>query len=198
MSPSLPALTILRLPNDHTEGTAPGFPTPQAFAAQNDAAVGQVVDLVSHSPLWGSTAIFVTEDDAQNGADHVDAHRTESLVISPYTSHDNRFVDHTLYDTAAMIRTMELIVGLQPLSQFDANATPMWRSFTSTPDTSTYSTISSTVALTQANTLSSYCSPPACLFDSGDRQNLAPINMRLPYLYDRITLVPFAGKHSAY
>jgi len=189
VSPSLPALTILRLPNDHTEGTAPGFPTPQAFAAQNDAAVGQVVDLVSHSPLWGSTAIFVTEDDAQNGADHVDAHRTESLVISPYTSHDNRFVDHTLYDTAAMIRTMELIVGLQPLSQFDANATPMWRSFTSTPDTSTYSTISSTVALTQANTLSSYCSPPACLFDSGDRQNLAPINMRLPYPYDRITLV---------
>ncbi len=155
-SPALPALTILRLPNDHTEGTARGFPTPQAFAAQNDVAVGQVVDLVSHSPLWGSTAIFVTEDDAQNGADHVDAHRTESLVISPYTSHDSRFVDHTLYDTAAMIRTMELIVGLAPLSQFDANATPMWRLFTSTPDTSAYGTISSTVALTQANTLSSY------------------------------------------
>ncbi len=154
--PNLAAFEIMRLPNDHTQGTRAGYPTPQAYVAQNDAAVGRLVDIVSHSPLWASTAIFVTEDDAQNGPDHVDAQRTESLVISPYTAHDGPFVDHTVYDTAAMLRTMELILGLQPLSQFDANAIPMWRSFGGTPDTSTYSAISATVPISQVNTPSSY------------------------------------------
>ncbi len=86
---NLPGLEIMRLPNDHTAGTQPGRLTPQEYVAENDLAVGQVVDIVSHSSDWKSTAIFITEDDAQNGPDHVDAHRTTSLVVSPYT-HDRR------------------------------------------------------------------------------------------------------------
>jgi len=156
VSPTLPAFEIMRLPNDHTQGTRAGYPTPQAFVAQNDAAVGRLVDIVSHSSLWASTAIFVTEDDAQNGPDHVDAQRTEALVISPYTAHDGPFVDHTVYDTAAMLRTMELILGLPPLSQFDANATPMWRAFGGAPDTTAYDAISATVPISQVNTPASY------------------------------------------
>ncbi len=144
---SLPQLEIVRLPNDHTSGTNPGSLTPQAFVAENDAAVGNLVSIVSKSKYWGSTAIFVTEDDAQNGPDHVDAHRTTSLVISPYTSPGRAYVDHTLYDTAAMVRTMELLVGLRPLSQYDAVATPMWHLFESTPDLRPYEPLPETISL---------------------------------------------------
>jgi hypothetical protein len=126
---NLPALEILRLPNDHTSGTRPGSPTPQAMVAENDFALGKLVEIVSTSPYWASTAIFVTEDDAQNGPDHIDAHRTTSFMISPYTSRPEPRVEHGLYDTAAMLRTMELILGLRPLSQFDADAMPMWQMF---------------------------------------------------------------------
>src|SRR5205085_8604848 len=165
MSGILPQLEILRLPNDHTAGTRPGFPTPQAFVAQNDAAVGRVVDIVSHSPYWKDTALFLTEDDAQNGPDHVDAHRTESLVISPYTARTDPYVDHTLYDTAAMVRTIELILGLPPLSQFDANATPMWRAFTSSPDLGPYSELSEPIPVTLTNTLRAYGAHASALMD---------------------------------
>jgi hypothetical protein len=173
ISGTLPQLEILRLPNDHTAGTRPGFPTPQAFVAQNDAAVGRVVDIVSHSSVWASTAIFVTEDDAQNGPDHVDAHRTESLVISPYTSRSYPCVDHTLYDTAAMLRTIELILGLSPLSQYDANAMPMWRAFTSAPDPGPYSAPAESIPLTQTNALSAYGAHASALMDFS-REDRAP------------------------
>ncbi|GAC1639189.1 MAG: alkaline phosphatase family protein [Herpetosiphon sp.] len=149
---ALPQLSIVRLPNDHTSGTTPGRLTPQAYVAENDAAVGNLVSIVSHSKYWASTAIFITEDDAQNGPDHVDAHRTTSLVISPYTSHTRPVVDHTLYDTSAMLRTMELILGLRPLSQYDAAAMPMWRAFQRTPDLRPYNALPETVALDQTNT----------------------------------------------
>jgi YVTN family beta-propeller protein len=138
---NLPRFEILRLPNDHTSGLRAGFPSPQNYVSENDYAVGQVVDIVSHSSYWASTAIFVTEDDAQNGPDHVDAHRTTSLAISPYTSRPQPRVDHTLYDTAAMVRTIELILGLQPLSQYDAAADPMWRTFSAQADTTPYDVI---------------------------------------------------------
>jgi arylsulfatase A-like enzyme len=118
---------FLRLPNDHTSGTKPGMPTPRAYVADNDLALGRVVDAVSHSKYWKDTAIFVTEDDAQNGPDHVDAHRTISQVISPYTQHGK--VDSAFYSTASMLRTIENIVGVPPLSQFDTFATPMVASF---------------------------------------------------------------------
>ena len=132
----LPAFQIVKLPNDHTAGTRAGSPTPRAYAAQNDLAVGMLVERISHSRFWNETAIFIVEDDAQNGPDHVDAHRTEALVISPYTKRG--FVDSDFYSTSSMIRTMELILGLPPLSQFDAAALPMYNSFTPQPDPSAY------------------------------------------------------------
>jgi phospholipase C len=152
---NLPALEIMRLPNDHTSGTAPGTLTPQEYVAENDQAVGQVADIVSRSRDWGSTAIFVTEDDAQNGPDHVDSHRTESLVISPYTQRSEPFVDHTLYDTSAMVRTMGLILGTRPLSQYDANATPMWRLFHAGADLKPYTVMANAVGTATLNTADS-------------------------------------------
>jgi DNA-binding beta-propeller fold protein YncE len=123
----LPRFIVLRLPNDHTYGTKAGKPTPTAMVAENDLALGRVVEAISKSKFWKETAIFVVEDDAQNGSDHVDAHRTVALVISPWTRHGA--VDSTMYSTSSMLRTMELILGLRPMSQFDAAATPMYNSF---------------------------------------------------------------------
>ncbi len=127
----MPQLTILRLPNDHTAGTRPEKPTPVAMVADNDLALGRVVEAVSHSKFWPETAIFVVEDDAQNGSDHVDAHRTVALVVSPYTKRAH--VDSSFYSTSSMLRTMELVLGLEPMSQFDAAALPMYASFQAAP-----------------------------------------------------------------
>ncbi len=133
----VPHLSILRLPNDHTAGTRKGSLTPQAMVAQNDYALGLFVDRISRSKIWDESAIFVIEDDAQDGADHVDAHRTEGLVISPYVK--RHFVDNTFYTTSSMLRTMELILGLPPMSQYDAAANPMFNSFTMKLDSAPYS-----------------------------------------------------------
>jgi YVTN family beta-propeller protein len=129
----MPRLTIVRLGNDHTAGTKKGGRTPRAMVAENDVALGRLVEAISHSLFWKDTAIFVIEDDAQNGSDHVDAHRTVGLVISPYTRRGG-FVDSTMYSTVSMLRTMELILGLPPMSQHDASATPMAAAFADTPD----------------------------------------------------------------
>jgi YVTN family beta-propeller protein len=145
----LPRLMILRLPSDHTEGTSPGRPTPRAFVAENDLALGQLVEAVSHSKYWKDTAIFSVEDDAQNGPDHVDAHRTVALVVSAYTK--RHFVDSTLYSTSSMLRTIELILGLPPMSQFDAAATPMWNSFTKTPQPEAFKSLPARVPLDEKN-----------------------------------------------
>ena len=123
----LPQFILLYLPDDHTGGTRPGKPTPQASVADNDLAVGRVVDAVSHSPYWDDTAIFVVEDDAQNGADHVDAHRSIALEISKYSplagkAAEKPFVDHHFYTTVSMIHTMEDLLGLPPMNLFDAHA----------------------------------------------------------------------------
>ena len=119
----LPEFTLLYLPDDHTGGTRPGKPTPQASVADNDLALGRVVDAVSHSPYWDDTAIFVLEDDAQNGADHVDAHRSIALVISKYSPRAAEpFVDHQFYTTVSMIHTMEDLLDLRPMNLFDAHA----------------------------------------------------------------------------
>jgi DNA-binding beta-propeller fold protein YncE len=128
----MPRLIVLRLPNDHTAGTRVDKLTPTALVADNDLALGRLVEGVSRSKFWNDTAIFVVEDDAQNGPDHVDAHRTVALVISPYTKHDQ--VDSTLYSTSSMLRTIELILGLKPMSQFDAAARPMYHSFQAQAD----------------------------------------------------------------
>ncbi len=128
----MPRLMIVRLGNDHTVGTKKGGKTPRAMVAENDVALGRLVEALSHSPFWKETAVFVVEDDAQNGSDHVDAHRTVALVVSPYTRRGA--VDSTMYSTASMLRTMELILGLPPMSQHDAGATPMTAAFADVPD----------------------------------------------------------------
>jgi hypothetical protein len=128
---NLPAFTIMSLGENHTQGTTPGKNTPEACVASNDIALGKIVAAATHSKFWKEMAIFVIEDDAQNGPDHVDAHRTIGFVISPYTK--RHVVDNTLYTTSSMIRTMELILGLPPMTQYDGGATPMFNCFTSTP-----------------------------------------------------------------
>jgi DNA-binding beta-propeller fold protein YncE len=123
----LPAFTMLRLPNDHTSGMRREFPTPAASVADNDLAVGRVVEAISHSPYWEDTAIFILEDDAQDGADHVDAHRSIALAISKYAPGELRapFVDHHFYTTVNMVRTMEALLGLPPMNNNDAHAAVM-------------------------------------------------------------------------
>ncbi|HEX6457734.1 MAG TPA: alkaline phosphatase family protein [Thermoleophilaceae bacterium] len=128
---TVPAFNYLVLPNDHTVGTTPGQRTPQALIADNDYGLGQIVDLISHSPIWKSSAIFVIEDDSQDGADHVDAHRIPAAVISPYAKRGA--VVHDRYDFLSVIRTMELILGMKPLGLWDNLATPMYAAFQGTP-----------------------------------------------------------------
>ena len=120
----LPAFTLLYLPDDHTHGTTAGMPRPAASVADNDLAVGRVAEAVSHSPYWDDTAIFILEDDAQDGADHVDAHRSIAFVISKYSpgSPDHPFVDHHFYTTVSVIHTIETLLGLPPMNQNDAYA----------------------------------------------------------------------------
>jgi YVTN family beta-propeller protein len=147
---AVPAFNSIRLGSDHTQGMAVGRPTPFACVADNDLAVGLFVEHLSKSPIWKESAVFIVEDDAQNGPDHVDAHRSNALVISPFTK--RKSVDHTMYSTSGMLRTMELILGLPPMTQYDAGATPMFRSFTSKADVTPYQSVPSNVNLSDVNT----------------------------------------------
>ncbi len=150
----MPSFIVMSLGEDHTTGTQVGTFTPVACVASNDLALGQIVDHISHGPLWKETAIFVIEDDAQNGPDHVNAQRTVGLVISPYTK--RKMVDNTMYSTVSLIRTMELILGLDPLSQFDAAARPMFNSFTDQADLGAYTHEAAQVDLEEKNNELSY------------------------------------------
>jgi hypothetical protein len=145
----MPRLVILKLPNDHTSGTTPNKWTVTACVGDNDLALGRVVEGLSKSRFWKEMAIFVVEDDAQNGSDHVDAHRTVALAISPYIK--KRSVDSTMYSTSSMLRTMELILGLEPMSQFDASARPMYASFTNQPDVAPFKARPARVDLNERN-----------------------------------------------
>jgi hypothetical protein len=149
-SGDLPTVEFLKFPRDHTCGTSPSCPTPRAMVADSDLALGKLVDAVSHSRFWSSTAIFVIEDDAQDGPDHVDAHRTVGHVISPYTQLGK--VDSTFYSSVSMLHTIELLLGLRPMTQFDAVANPMARSFASRPRLSAYAAQQPGVSLTEPNT----------------------------------------------
>ncbi|HJZ78525.1 MAG TPA: bifunctional YncE family protein/alkaline phosphatase family protein [Vicinamibacterales bacterium] len=146
---NLPALIVMLLPIDHTQGTTPGFPTPRAMVADNDRAVGRIVDAVSHSSDWPTTAIFVTEDDSQDGADHVDGHRSEALIVSPYTRRGS--VDSTLYSTVNLVRTIEAVLGLPPMNQFDRAALPMALSFTNERNTAPFDALPNTIPLDEMN-----------------------------------------------
>ena len=150
----LPALSIVRLGNDHTSGTRPGTPTPRAMVAENDQALGRLVEIISHSKYWNESAIFVVEDDAQNGADHVDAHRSPALVVSPFSK--RRVVDSTLYTTSGVLRTIELIFGLPPMSQFDAAAAPLYKAFQATPAPTPYTRLDARVSIDERNGPNAY------------------------------------------
>jgi hypothetical protein len=145
----VPQLSIVRMGNDHTQGTTAGKLTPLSYNADNDFAVGTLVDAVSHSNAWASTAIFVIEDDAQNGPDHVDSHRAPVWVISPFTRRGT--VDSTMYNQTSVLRTMELILGMRPMTHFDAGARPMFGSFSQSPNPQPYSVVSPKISLTDRN-----------------------------------------------
>ena len=145
----MPRLQVIRLGNDHTVGTRPGQLTPTACVADNDLALGQIVEAVSHSKFWDRTAIFVLEDDAQSGPDHVDAHRIPAFVISPYTR--RHATDSSLYSTSSMLHTIELILGLQPMSQYDAAAQPMYGSFHGELNLTPYSAVAARTDLNARN-----------------------------------------------
>jgi DNA-binding beta-propeller fold protein YncE len=139
---TMPNLILLRLGNDHTNGTVPFKPTPKASVSDNDLAVGRAVDAISHSPFWDDTAFFILEDDAQNGADHVDAHRSIALVISKYAPHGKDgapVVDSRFYSTVSFIRTMETLLGLPPMNNNDAFSSMVSTLFTGPGDQTAYS-----------------------------------------------------------
>jgi YVTN family beta-propeller protein len=146
---TVPQLNIIRLGNDHTNGASPGSLSPRALVAENDVALGRLVEIISHSRIWKESAIFVVEDDAQNGPDHVDAHRSVLLAVSPFIRRGA--VDSTLYTTSGVLRTMELILGLPPMSQYDAAATPMYNAFGTTPDPAPYTHLAARVPLDERN-----------------------------------------------
>jgi YVTN family beta-propeller protein len=133
---ALPQLNTLRIINDHTEGLNKGRPTPFAHCADNDLAVGMFIDYLSKSPVWKESVVFIVEDDAQDGPDHVDAHRSTAYIAGGYIK--RHAIDHTMYSTTSVLRTIELILGLPPMSQYDAAAVPMWRCFNSKPDLSSF------------------------------------------------------------
>lgn len=146
---AVPQFNSLRMINDHTEGQRIGRPTPFAHVADNDLAVGLFVEHLSKSRIWNQSVVFIIEDDAQNGPDHVDAHRSTAYVAGGLVK--RKIVDHTMYSTSSMLRTIELILGLPPMSQYDAAAEPMWRCFTSTPDSNPFVAVPANVNLNDIN-----------------------------------------------
>jgi YVTN family beta-propeller protein len=147
----VPQLNTIRLINDHTEGLRKGRPTPFAHVADNDLAVGLFIEHLSKSAIWNESVVFIVEDDAQNGADHVDAHRSPAYVVGPHVKRN--FVDHTMYSTTSILRTIELILGLPAMSQYDAAATSMWNCFAAKANVSSFQSVPSNVNLHEVNTV---------------------------------------------
>ena len=168
---ALPQLSTLRIINDHTEGLNKGRPTPIAHCADNDLAVGMFVDYLSKSPVWKESVVFILEDDAQDGPDHVDAHRSAAYIAGGYVK--RHFVDHTMYSTMSVLRTIELILGIPPMSQYDAAATPMWRCFSSSPDLTTFQTRPLQVDINEKNTVENTWQRKSETFDF-TKEDMAP------------------------
>lgn len=172
----LPNFIVMSLGEDHTKGTQPGAFTPVASVASNDQAIGMLVDRVSHSKYWPKTAIFIIEDDAQDGPDHVDARRTVGLVISPYVKRG--ILDSTLYTTSSFVRSMELLLGLPPMSQYDAAAMPLYDSFAAEANLSPFQLVAPQVDLNAKNTPESYGARSSAKmdFDDYDRAPMQALN----------------------
>ncbi len=167
----LPRLVIMSLPGNHTSGTRPGMPAPEAAVADNDLALGRIVEAVSHGRFWQDTCIFVVEDDPQNGFDHIDGHRTAALLVSPYTR--RRAVDSTNYNQTSMVRTIELILGLPPMNQLDASATAMASCFVDRPDLTPYQAVKNNIPLDRVN-------PRLSEIGDASRRHWAEVSLRLP------------------
>lgn len=146
---SLPDLMVLSLPNDHTSGTSPSFPEPQAMVADNDLALGRIIDAITHSRAWDSTVVFITEDDSQSGWDHISSYRTTGLVVSPYSVMGKTI--HTNYNQTCMVRTMEQILGIPPLNIVDATALPMFDCFLDKPASYSYTHLPNIIPLNRIN-----------------------------------------------
>jgi hypothetical protein len=144
-----PQLVIICLPNDHTSGTSAGSPTPEACMADNDLAFGRIVEALSHSKFWSQMAILAIEDDPQAGWDHVSGYRTIAFCASPYAK--RRQVVSTQYNTTSLLRTIEQILGLPPMNQFDASATPMFDCFKDEPDLTPFDAVAANIPLDQMN-----------------------------------------------
>lgn len=148
---ALPRLNVIRIGNDHTSGLRRGKPTPFAYVADNDLAVGEFVEYLSKSPVWKESVVIMLEDDAQNGPDHVDAHRSPVYIAGGLVKH--HFVDHTPYTTTSVLRTIELILGIPPMTQYDASSTAMWRCFSTDADLTPFHALSSNIDLREKNTV---------------------------------------------
>jgi YVTN family beta-propeller protein len=153
-SGAMPRLTVMSLPGDHLVGTKAGLQTPTAMMAENDLALGRIVDTLSHSRYWKQMAVFVVEDDTQDGPDHVDVHRAPVFVASPYVRRG--IVDSAMYSSSSVLRTMELILGLPPMTQYDSAAAPMWTAFQSRPDPRPFTARAASVNIEERNSASAY------------------------------------------
>ncbi|WP_276089320.1 bifunctional YncE family protein/alkaline phosphatase family protein [Pedobacter sp. JY14-1] len=168
---SVPQFSTLRISNDHTSGQKVGKVSPRAAVADNDLAVGRIIEHLSHSPIWKESVVFILEDDAQNGPDHVDAHRSPAYVIGPYVKRNE--VIHTMYSTSGFLRTMELILGLPPMSQYDAGAMPLFECFTSEPDLTPYTSIKPSINLDTRNVANNESSRRSAVFNFA-KEDAAP------------------------
>jgi Phosphoesterase family len=193
---TLPEFTIMHLPNDHTNGMRPHMPTPQFYVAENDYALGLLVEEVSSSPYWKDTAIFVLEDDAQDGPDHVDAHRSPALVISAY-SRPGALV-HEYHSTVSLVRTIELLLGMPPMNQLDAAASPI-DIFQPEADLRPYKAVLPELAL---NNLMVQPIPPdretARYIRQSEQQNFASEDLANPQILNRIIWFSVRGNEGAY
>jgi hypothetical protein len=158
----MPALQIIRLPNDHTAAAKAGKFTPRAYVADNDLALGRMIEGLSRSRFWKSTVVFVVEDDAQNGPDHVDSHRAPFLLVSAY---NRPGVWHRFTNTTDVLATIEALLRLDHLSQFDAYARPLRGVFEETPDTTPYQALQPAVSLTERNPATGRAAQESSRFD---------------------------------
>jgi hypothetical protein len=159
----VPALNTIRVSDDHTSGLQKGQYSPIAAVADNDLAVGRIIEHLSQSPVWKESVVFILEDDAQSGPDHIDAHRSPVYVAGPFVKRNT--VIHTMYSTSGVLRTIELILGMPPMSQYDAAAMPLYECFTSRPDNTTYASIPSKVDINERNVANNESSRRSAKFD---------------------------------
>ncbi|PUZ28133.1 hypothetical protein DCC81_01225 [Chitinophaga parva] len=172
---ALPHFSTVRLGNDHTSGMHKGAYSPYAAVADNDLAVGKLIEHLSHSPVWKESVVFILEDDAQNGSDHVDAHRSPAYVVGPFVKRNT--VDHGMYTTSAILRTMELILGLPPMSQYDAAAVPLWTCFTPEADFTPYVLRPAQVDINERNTAWNESARRSAAFDLAEEDKVPDLEL---------------------